>query len=113
MTPTPDPSLTTLLTSFGLGHYAAGIASLAALVGAVLPQIMPFLAVPTATSSGWYRVLFGVLARATGNYHNNAPVTVGGPPAGGIVPVHEVQQPSVTGRALISTLPDPAKVPSA
>jgi hypothetical protein len=107
MTPTADPSLTTLLTSLGLGHYAAGIASLMALAGTILPQIMPFLSVPTAVSSGWYRVVYGVLARVTGNYHNNAPVTVYGAPAGGIVPVHEVQQPSVTGRALIDTLPSP------
>jgi hypothetical protein len=112
MTPTPDPSLTTLLTSLGLGHYAAGIASLVALVGTILPQIMPFLTVPTAASSGWYRVVYGVLARVTGNYHNNSPVTVAGPPAGGIVPVHAVQQPSVTGRALIATLPGPVKAPS-
>ena len=93
----PVPSLTSALTWAGLGKYAAGVTSLVVAGKAALPEIMPWLNVPTGISSGWYKALYGVLARLTGNYGKNSPVPVIapanyggvpviGPPAGGLVP---------------------------
>ena len=93
----PVPSLTSALTWVGLGKYAAGVTSLVVAGKAALPEIMPWLNVPSAASAGWDKAVYGVLARLTGNYGKNAPVSVnapvvfGGPPtvgvpAGGIVP---------------------------
>jgi membrane protein implicated in regulation of membrane protease activity len=86
MDPTQAASATSVLTALGLGKYAAGIVSLVTFGLAVAAQAMPFLPVPTVTSAAWYRVAYGLLARATGNYRNNAPSPVVGVPAGGIVP---------------------------
>jgi hypothetical protein len=74
MDPTQVASLTGLLTLLGLGKYTAGIVSLIALAFAVAPQIMPFLPVPETTSAQWYRAVYGVLAKMTGNRGPNTPV---------------------------------------
>ena len=74
MDPTQVASLTGLLTSLGMGHYAAGITSLVFLAFAIAPQIMPFLPVPEASSAAWYRIGYAVLAKMTGNRGPNTPV---------------------------------------
>lgn len=97
----PVPSLTNALTWVGLGKYTAGIVSLGVAFKAALPEVMPWLNVPTAASSGWWKATYGILARLTGNYGKNAPVPVNAPmvfggqptvgvPAGGIVPTAPV-----------------------
>lgn len=82
----PAPSLTSALTWAGMGKYTAGIVSFGVAAKAALPEIMPWLNVPNASSSKAYSFIYGLMARATGNYGKNAPVPVFGPPAGGIVP---------------------------
>jgi hypothetical protein len=76
--PDTTASATLLLTWLGLGKNAAGIISLVLLVRGLLPDLMPLLPVASATSPAWYAVLFGILARITGNYGKNAPVPANG-----------------------------------
>lgn len=87
MDTTQTASLTSLLTALGLGKEAAGIISLLTLVMAVLPQIMPYLPVASASSGKAYTMIYGLLARVVGSRANNAPMpAAGAAPAGGIVP---------------------------
>jgi hypothetical protein len=78
-------SLTALLAPV-FGVKTAGVVSLLVLVKALLPEAMPYLPVADNASPAWYRIGYGVLARITGSWRNNAPLPPSGNPAGGIVP---------------------------
>jgi hypothetical protein len=94
MTPNDATSAASLtvstLTAIGIPAHAASIVGsivgVAMLLVFLASQAMPWLPVPTAASPGWYRVPYGLLARATGSWRNNAPMP-SSPQPSGIVPV--------------------------
>jgi len=88
MDPNTSAAISVLLHAVGFGNPVVGAAvTLLGIAGPiVLPQLMQVLPVADANSPFWYKLVFGILARTTGNTGHNAPI----PPsllfAGGIVP---------------------------
>jgi hypothetical protein len=77
-------------------HWSQILASTVGLyvfVKAFAGDFMAFLPVADANSDRWYRGFYGVLARNTGNYRNNAPVPPSLELAGGIVPSPPFMKP--------------------
>ena len=68
------PTLTLILTHLGLGHNAAAAASLIVGSAVLVAHILPWFPVPEPTAPAWWRFVYGVLTKATGNYKNLAPV---------------------------------------
>lgn len=69
--PSLTPSATALLSYAGFGQYAAGIASLIALVGFILAHaiaIMPAAWVPAAGATGFWPTIYTILNWIAGNY---------------------------------------------
>ena len=86
MDPAQVANLTAILSPV-FGVRAAGVASIVIGTVFVLAQIMPYLPVASAASASWYRIAYGLIARAVGARGNNAPMpAAGNVPAGGLVP---------------------------
>jgi len=84
----------------------ANIVAIGTALIAGVQGVMMALPVATASSPIWYKNLFGTLARLSLNLGKNAPVPANGDaPAGGLVPVHPVQQPTLTGTKIVETAP--------
>ena len=71
----PDvPTLTLIFTHIGFGPNAAAIASVVVGVTMLVAHILPWFPVPESTAPTWWRYVYRVLTRATGNYKNLTPV---------------------------------------
>jgi hypothetical protein len=61
------PDLTTLLTTLGLGHYAAALISLALCLGYMITWIAPLIPAPSATSGTAYTFIYAAINKIAGN----------------------------------------------
>ncbi len=68
--PAPEltPDAAQLLTWLGLGKYAAGVASIIALLGYVIVHVMAFVPAPASTTGAW-PAAYAVLRLVAGNYN--------------------------------------------
>jgi hypothetical protein len=107
MNPLDVASATTLLAPI-FGARAAGVVSLMTLALGVASALMTVLPVASATSPGWYRAGYGVMAWVTFNFGRMAPVPANGQIAGGMVPT-----PTVATQAVIVPAPQPKPLSTA
>jgi len=112
MTPTTiDPSVITqfinaLPLSTSVKDALVNIVAVGSALFFGVQAMMSRLPVASADSPTWYKNVYGILARFSLNVGKNSPMPAdGAAPALGLVPVHPVQQPTLTGTKVVETAP--------